>query len=388
MKKLLGKLILMLVISGLASNNVSAREFSDLPAEHWAQAEITTLAEDDVVVGYPDGTFRPDQAVTKAEFVTMVIKALWQENYKPEQIYYYKDVPEGHWAYEMVQAASEFDLLKGYPDGMFKPDENLKKAEAVSIVISAVDAGEVDEPMARNYLSIYKDVDTIPANSVVPAGKAQKYGLIAQVPCAEKYFYPENLITRAEMAVMLNKMREQALLRPNKKLEEVFTPKKAQGIMLEEATMEENGFIAVIPEGTILQGVLAEESLNSQKVLLNELCVVKTMDNYVTMQNYLLIPAGTNIAGEIVNIKKARYFIRNASLDIEARRAIMASGHTGEIDAAMFWPEEKQSWWSKIFRAVFKGKKVVLNQGDIVMVKLTEPLKIDTAKTMIINHQL
>ncbi len=354
MRKLLGKFLLTLMIFVFAASNSSAKEFNDLTAEHWAQKEINALADDSVVVGYPDGTFRPDQPVTKAEFVTMVIKALWQENYEHDQIYYYKDVPQDYWAYEMIQIASDFDLLKGYPDGYFKPDENLKKAEAVTIVLSAVDSEAVTEEIKKEFLNIYSTE-------------------------------PQKLISRAEMAVMLYNMRKQALLHPNKKLAKVFTPKKAKGIILPDAEMEDNGFIAVIPAGTILEGILTDETINSQKVMPKELCVVKTLDNYVTKENNLLIPAGSNIAGEIVNIKKARYFIRNAKLDIDAKRVIIKEGEPGEINASMFWPTEKQNWFSKIFRAVFKGKKVILTKGDTVFVKLTEHVRIDTAKTMIIN---
>jgi len=354
MKKFPGIFFLILMIFVFAADNSPAKNFTDLPAKHWAQSEINALAGDAVVVGYPDGTFRPDQPVTKAEFVTMVIKALWQENYEHEQIYYYKDVPQDHWAYEMIQIATGFDLLKGYPEGYFKPDENLKKAEAVAIVISAVDANSVTEEMKKKFLNIYSSE-------------------------------PQKLISRAEMAVMLFNMRKQALLHPNRKLVQVFTPKKADGIVLEDAEMESNGFIAVIPAGTVLEGILLDKAVNSQKALPKELCVVQTLDNYVTKEKNLLIPAKSNITGEIVNIKKARYFIRNANFDIDAKRVIIREGHPGEINASMFWPKANQNWFSRIFRAVFKGKKLILVKGNSVFVKLTEPLRVDTAKTMIIN---
>ena len=385
MRKVLGGVVTAFMSLCFLTNGVSAKQFSDLPSNHWARNEINALAKDNVVVGYPGETFRPEQPVTKAEFVTMVIKALWQENYEHELIYYYKDVPADHWAHEMIQIASEFDLLKGYSDGFFKPDENLKKAEAVKIVISAVDAGEVTEPIAKRYLSVYKDANKIPASAILSAGKAVKYSLIANPPSDNKYFNPTKLITRAEMSVMLFNMREQALLHPNNKLKKVFTPKSAQGIVLEKAEMEPNGFIAVIPEGTILEGLLIDEVINSQEAVLNKLHIVKTQENYVTRQNYLLLPAGTNIAGEIVDIKKAKYFIRNANLGINAKRVIIEDGHSGELDASMSWNVKKPGFFAKIYRAVVKGKKIVLNPGDVIYVKLTRPVRIDTAKTMVLN---
>ena len=61
-------------------NNVFAQEFPDVAENHWAYKEIETLAKEGVVVGYPDGTFRADSLVDRAEFSTMVIKALAQEH--------------------------------------------------------------------------------------------------------------------------------------------------------------------------------------------------------------------------------------------------------------------------------------------------------------------
>lgn len=384
MKKLLNKIALMLAILVFSVGSVSAKGFSDVNADHWAQKEIDILAKDNVVVGYPDGTFHPDQPVTKAEFVTMVIKALWQQNYDHEQIYYYKDVPLDHWAYQMIQIATDFDLLTGYPDGYFKPDENLKKAEAVSIVISSVDAENINEATAKKLLSVYKDVNLIPASALIPAGKAQKYSLIITPPEEKGYFNPEKNITRAEMSAMLYNMRKQALLHPNQKLKKVFTPKKGNGIVLDNVEMDSNGFIAYIPAGTVLEGVLSDDNINSQHVAISELRVVKTKDNYVTKQSYLLFPAGTNIAGEVVAVKKARYILRNAKLDLEAKRVTMENGCSAPFDATMQPNAKKQSWFSKIYRAVVKGKKIIINKGDTVYVKLTKPVKFDTAKTKVI----
>ncbi len=60
----------------------------------------------------------------------MVVKALRQENCILREIYYFSDVPQSYWAYDMIQKAQSFDLLKGFPDETFKPDNNVAKVEA------------------------------------------------------------------------------------------------------------------------------------------------------------------------------------------------------------------------------------------------------------------
>ena len=80
MKKLFAKVLLSLTILGISGLCVFAKEYKDLPQDHWAYKQIQTLTDQNVVVGYPDGNYRPDANVTRAEFATMVIKALNQQN--------------------------------------------------------------------------------------------------------------------------------------------------------------------------------------------------------------------------------------------------------------------------------------------------------------------
>jgi hypothetical protein len=179
-------------------------------------------------------------------------------------------------------------------------------------------------------------------------------------------------------------MRKQALLHPSKKLSDLLTPKTADGIVLEEATMESNGIVAIIPAGTIIEGRLVDEVINSQKDSLGKIFMVQTSDNYVTKEKYLLIPAGSNIVGEIVNVKKATYFIRNAKMDLDSKKIIMANhestGFNGDIQKKC----QKASWFSRVYRAIVKGKKIQIKEGDTLQVKLLKPVRINVASTTVL----
>jgi len=83
MKKLLLNIIISIamtlsVMPALASYTLEQgpESYPDLPQDHWAYEAVTFLTDKQVVVGYPDGLYRPDQKVTRGEFSTMVIKAL------------------------------------------------------------------------------------------------------------------------------------------------------------------------------------------------------------------------------------------------------------------------------------------------------------------------
>ena len=106
MKKLLAFLVPVLAFGFVC--RASAQEFPDVPAGHWAYQEIETLAKEGVVVGYPDGTFKADSYVDRAEFSTMVIKALAQEHSPIKAEIKFLDVPYYHWAYDMIQRAVYF----------------------------------------------------------------------------------------------------------------------------------------------------------------------------------------------------------------------------------------------------------------------------------------
>ena len=101
--------------------------FSDV--EMWAKQDINELAAAEVISGYGDGTFRPDNAVTRAEFVTMLMRIIGENGDTSA----FADV-NGHWAEKYIDKAGEYGYINGYEDGTFRPDNNITRAEAVTIM--------------------------------------------------------------------------------------------------------------------------------------------------------------------------------------------------------------------------------------------------------------
>ena len=106
MKKFMALFVLPLVALFCTFGSANAQTFPDVPENHWAYNEIETLAKEGVVVGYPDGNFKADSYVDRAEFSTMVIKALAQEHSPIKAEIKFEDVPYSHWAYDMIQRGS------------------------------------------------------------------------------------------------------------------------------------------------------------------------------------------------------------------------------------------------------------------------------------------
>ena len=99
----------------------------------------------DIIKGYEDGTFKPEDTISRAEFATMLVKGFDQNMYSctPEKLF--SDVPVNHWANSAITAAVHQDLLTGYPNGTFMPNHNVTRAEALCALAKGIKCQEVDK---------------------------------------------------------------------------------------------------------------------------------------------------------------------------------------------------------------------------------------------------
>jgi hypothetical protein len=111
--------------------------FGDVTNQHWAYESILRASEAGVVVGYPEGRFKPDQPLTRAEMAMMMAKAM---NFKgvPSQEKPFYDVNKGHWAAPVLHQFKQAGLLVGYEDGSFKPNDFANRAEFSWFLYNAI----------------------------------------------------------------------------------------------------------------------------------------------------------------------------------------------------------------------------------------------------------
>ncbi|MEB3310641.1 MAG: S-layer homology domain-containing protein [Snowella sp.] len=99
---------------------------------YWGQAFIKSLAQQNVVTGYPDNTFKPEQPVDRDEFASILHNAFSQNTERQlSRGSVYKDVPVGYWAAPAIQDAYEMGFMKGYPTGEFRPNQPISKVEVL-----------------------------------------------------------------------------------------------------------------------------------------------------------------------------------------------------------------------------------------------------------------
>ena len=381
MKKFLALFAVPLFAMCFTINSAIAQEFPDVPENHWAYKEIETLAKEGVVVGYPDGNFKADSLVDRAEFSTMVIKALAQEHSPIKAEIKFEDVPYSHWAYDMIQRAVYFELIDGNEENFF-PEGYVTKAHSVKVAINALSTNPITPAKALIVLSQnYKDFKEIPSDLLVPAAKAEIVGISAKVPGKEDEFGALKNATRAELAVLVYKMREEAKLNPNKKLAEAMRPKKGAGIVIPQAVI--NGTLGIIPAGTKIPVVLVE-NLSSQTNEEGEIVLTTANQNLISKDGFILILQNSKIAGEIEEVKVGKYFVRNGKVIVDTN-IISTPIHQqtkfeGTIDTT-----PTRNFWARLFRAIFKGGKINLKAGDVVYITTEDELKIDLSCGWIFN---
>ena len=110
----------------------SENNFSDVSADKWYNNAVSTLSNMGVIGGYADGTFRPDAPISRAEFAKIAVS--FTQNTGSATYNYFTDVKTTDWFAPYVTAAKDAGLIEGYSDGSFKPESKITRAEACAIV--------------------------------------------------------------------------------------------------------------------------------------------------------------------------------------------------------------------------------------------------------------
>ena len=122
------------IFARLTENSALANyspKFSDVLAYDWFCDSVMKLSKKDIIKGYPDGTFKPNKSITRAEFAVIASKYIKNPKAADET---FSDVPMNHWAKDAIAKVKAEGWISGYTDGTFKPDAPITRAEAVSIV--------------------------------------------------------------------------------------------------------------------------------------------------------------------------------------------------------------------------------------------------------------
>ncbi|NET72186.1 MAG: family 10 glycosylhydrolase [Sphaerospermopsis sp. SIO1G2] len=179
---------------------VSTPNFPDIQ-NHWARLFIQALAQRRILNGYPNGTFRPNNSVTRAEFAAIIGAVLTMP--KIREYVPFKDVPDTHWAKNAIQKAYETGFIVGYPDQTFRPNDRIARGDVLVAMINGLEiANTVKADLAGSLSQVYRDGLAVPKYAINQVAIATRLGWVASHP-NPKLLNPKMATTRADIAVMV-----------------------------------------------------------------------------------------------------------------------------------------------------------------------------------------
>ena len=218
MKKILSMLTVMTLLLptfgvSFAETKITFKEFSDVTSTHWAISYINFLSSEEIIAGYPDGTFKPESNVKVNEFITMAMKSLG----------YAFESKSSDWAKPYIDKAIELGVIEDREFDSYTA--NITREQMASIAGNSI---AITEPRMGNQLDGYikvevKDYHTITGYYIQDVLESYKWGLVGGFP--DGTFRPKSNATRAQACVVLNKMQEKETRSP-------FTPDNAAHVIM------------------------------------------------------------------------------------------------------------------------------------------------------------
>lgn len=269
--------------------------FPDVTSNYWATPFIQELVNRGVIAGFPDGSFRPEEPVTRAQFAAMVRKAFSKAPVRSQV--QFVDVSSSYWAASAINEAYVSGFLSGYPGNIFRPDENIPRAQVLVSLSNGLGysvAGQTD-----SVLLAYNDSASIPTYARTSIAAATEKRIVVNYPDVST-LAPNQVATRAEVAAFIY----QALVSQGQ-VAAIASP-----YIVGQAPTPQPQAVR-IPAGASIP----VKSDNAEKVLLSKdetnptPLTLKVAQNIVNSRGDVLIPAGSSVIGEVrVNNEAAQFY--------------------------------------------------------------------------------
>ncbi|WP_200416095.1 SH3 domain-containing protein [Virgibacillus salexigens] len=169
---------------------------------HYFEKSMVSLIERGIMRGYSDGTYRPDHAITRAEFTVFLVRALNLSTNASQNKF--TDIEKEDWYYAAITTAVNNQIIGGYPNNVFRPNKHISRQEVAAMMKRALDLKGIDADKAPLLFNDNKEINPMFYGAIqklvylnIIAGKKNNQGL---------YFAPLDSTTRGEMSAILNRM--------------------------------------------------------------------------------------------------------------------------------------------------------------------------------------
>jgi hypothetical protein len=294
----------------IAAPSFAQTTFSDVSSNYWASQFIRELSQRGVIAGFPDGSFRPEEPVTRAQFAAMVNKAFQKA---PErQAIRFVDVASNYWAYGAIQQAYTIGFLSGYPGNSFRPNENIPRQQV--LVALANGLGYAPGGNVESTLQYFNDSSNIAGYARSPIAAATEKQIVVNYPNV-RFLNPTTTATRAQVAAFIY----QALVSSN----QASTINSPYIVAIQPTTP--TPIAVTIPQGT----VIPVKYDKAEKILVTKdetaPLTLTVEQNVVTQEGNVVVPAGSQVVGQLRPTQGGSQFV--------AQKLVLTTGQEYDISA-------------------------------------------------------
>lgn len=334
-------------------------------AGHWAESVITQWQSKGLIQGYEDGSFKPNNTITRAEFVTLMNNA---KGFGSEGSINFSDVKNGSWFYSAVARAVAAGYVKGYSDGSFKPGNTITRAEAAVMIANAA-------KLSANEAGAYRftDIGSIPAWARGSVGAVVAAGYMTGYP--DGSFDANASISRAEAVSSLNRMLGGTAYQPTQPTTPTTDTTKTTS---DDVVIEDKG--TTLKNQTVDGNVTIAKSVGNGDVTLRNVTIKGDLivkgggSNTVTLED-------VDVRGKVRLLKEGVHLhlagdtdIRKLLIDLAAR-ITQSSSYKDEIDEIILAGDGDLN---KTTRIDVPAKQLrIENQADLILGGDVEKLIVD-----------
>ncbi len=287
-----GSIAPALLSTPAVAQGTARTSFPDVPSTYWAAPFIQELTARGIIAGFPeDGTFRPEEPVTRAQFAAMVRRAFNRPPIRnPIQ---FVDVPANYWAKSAIDEAYTTGFMAGYPGNVFRPDENIPRAQilvSISSGLNYTNSVSVDQ-----ILQVFNDASAIPSYARTGVAAATEKQVVVNYPDL-RTLNPNRAATRAEVAAFIYQALVSLGQAPAVQSPYIVGQQNVPGIRIPAG--------ATIPVRYTGAQAIALPKNGTESVPVT----LEVAQNVVTSQGVVLIPAGSRVTGTFRNVQGGAQF--------------------------------------------------------------------------------
>lgn len=286
--------------------------FSDVSSNYWAAQFIDQLSQRGVIAGFPDGTFRPEEPVTRAQFASMIDSAFSVQAQR--QGINFVDVSNNFWASNAIRQAYTKGFLSGYPGNRFEPNQAIPRQQVLVSLANGLNYSPTGN--TQTTLQTFSDSFNIADWARSPIAAATEKRIVVNYPNVS-FLNPTATATRAQVAAFIY----QALVSSNQ-ASAITSPY----IVALQPSVPTGPISVTIPQGTAIPIKYDQ----AEKILVTKdetAPLTLTVDqNVVTQDGTVVIPAGSRVVGKLQPAQGGSQFV--------ADKLILTTGEEYQINAS------------------------------------------------------